>query len=187
VIEVLASDVFSDQYPSYFVAIDRLDEDWTDEPVRLRLIRALLETVREFQKLRSVKIVVAIRQDLLDRVFRLARGPGFQEEKYQSLILKLRWDSDSLQSVVERRLNKLVRRQYTKGAVEFLDIFPNKIDHVDAFKYMLARTLYRPRDIIQFANCCIEQAVNKPEVTPTMIRAAEAVYSETLPLSAMSG
>lgn len=37
--------------------------------------------------------------------------------------------------------------------------------------------MYRPRDIIVFFNCCIDQAVDRPRITATALRQAEGDYS----------
>jgi hypothetical protein len=45
------------------------------------------------------------------------------------------------------------------------------------FDYMVERTLMRPRDIIAFVNECLNESQGKYEVTATMIKRAEALYS----------
>ena len=67
----LLNDILSDRQKPYFITIDRLDEGWVEEKLRYKLIRALIETAKEFRRVHNAKIIVAIRQDLLDRVFRL--------------------------------------------------------------------------------------------------------------------
>jgi hypothetical protein len=44
-------------------------------------------------------------------------------------------------------------------------------------EYLISRTMYRPRDLIVFFNYCIEQALDKPEITAQMILNAEGEYS----------
>ena len=39
----------------YFIVIDELDEAWADDSIRYNLIHALIETIRDFQKVRHVK------------------------------------------------------------------------------------------------------------------------------------
>ncbi len=95
IVNLLADNVFADLMNRYYVVIDRLDDSWVDEAVRYKLIRALIETIRTFQRVRAVKIVVAMREDLLRRVFDQTRDAGFQEEKYESLFLRIRWKSRS--------------------------------------------------------------------------------------------
>ena len=177
VIDVLAEEEFADPLQRYFVVIDRLDEKWVDDKLRYRLIRALLETVKAFQKIENTKIVVALRHDLLERVFRETRDEGFQEEKYRPLFLNLQWSESQLLDGIDRRLNKVVQRQYTKEAIGWGDLFPPSIDGEPSFKYVVSRTMYRPRDLIEFVNCCVGLAVGRSSVTIANVRDAEAEYS----------
>ena len=177
VITLLAERVFNDPQNPYYLIIDRLDENWVDDSVRYRLIRALIETVREFRQIPTCKIIIALRQDLIDRVFRHAADGGFQPEKYDSLCLRLNWSDTHLTQVLDRRVNELVCRQYTGQQVSHKDLLPPHADHVDITTYMLSRTLYRPRDIIHFFNCCLEHAEGQPRLTAEQLNAAESQYS----------
>jgi hypothetical protein len=177
VIDLLADDVFDDPAQRFFVVIDRLDERWVHDPLRYRLIRALIETVRSLMAIRSAKVIVSIRRDLLDRVFRETRDPGFQEEKYQPLILRVQWNKRRLLDLVDRRIGKLVGRRYTRSPVRFADVFVPTVGKTRTADYLIQRTLYRPRDIIQLVNSCIGHAIDRSEITAPMIRAAESGYS----------
>jgi len=176
-IQLLAEDIFSDPQQRYYVLIDRLDERWVDDEIRYRLIRALVETIRDFQRVRNVKIVIALRRDLLDRVVRLTRDSGFQEEKYQGLYLNLKWSRSGLLRVLDTRVNKLIRSRYTGQQVSYRDILPQKVGKMSIDDYLIQRTLYRPRDIIAFFNICIGKAQDKAEISPKMLREAEGEHS----------
>jgi hypothetical protein len=177
IIQALAEDVFDDPQERFYVVVDRLDENWVSDTLRYRLIRALIETIKDLLTIRNAKIVVAIRRDLLDRVFRRTRDAGFQEEKYEALFLPLRWTKGQLLDLLDKRLNRLVQRQYSKGAVSWADLFPSTVDSTSSDDYIVCRTHYRPRDIIQFGNCCIEFATDRPDITASVVRDAEARYS----------
>jgi hypothetical protein len=176
VLELLDS-ILDDPQKRYYIVIDRLDENWVDETLRYLLIRALIETVRDFCKVRHAKIIIALRYDLLDRVLRLARGPGFQEEKYESLYLDLSWTEAQLKSLLDARIDRLVRQQYTSQKVTHEDLLPRVVNKKPALDYFLERTLMRPRDVVMFFNACIRQAHNTPQITPQMLKEAEGEYS----------
>jgi hypothetical protein len=150
----LLDSILDDPQKKYYVVIDRLDENWVEEELRYLLIRALIETVRDFRRVRHAKIIIALRYDLLERVLRVSRGGGFQEEKYESLYVDLRWSTDQLTDVLPRLINK-----------------------TPTMDYILARTLLRPRDVILFFNACIRQAQGNPQITPQMLKEAEGEYS----------
>lgn len=179
VVKILAEEVFHTPQPRYYLILDRLDEDWIDDALRYRLIKALIETVKEVNNaLKSVKIVIAIRRDLLDRVIQETRDSGFQEEKYQPLYLNLRWTKEELFGLLDRRVNKLVRSQYTQTQVHWTDLMSSTVNKQPTADYLIERTMYRPRDLIVFFNHCMELAVDRPDITAKMILQAEGDYSQ---------
>jgi hypothetical protein len=176
VLELLDS-ILDDPQKKYYVVIDRLDENWVEEGLRYLLIRALIETVRDFRRVRHAKIIIALRYDLLDRVLRVSRGGGFQEEKYESLYVDLRWSKEQLTKLLDTRIRRMVRQQYTSKEVTHADVLPRLINKTPTMDYILARTLLRPRDVILFFNACIRQAQGNPQITPQMLKEAEGEYS----------
>jgi hypothetical protein len=173
----LIADILSDPQKRYYLVIDRLDENWVDEQLRYTLIRALIETARDFNKIRNAKVVIALRVDLLERVFRLTRDAGFQEEKYEDLYLDLSWLPDQLTELIDARISYLVSNRYSSGRVTHRDVFPPDIDGIPVMEWVLNRTLMRPRDCIAFVNEAIAQAVGRSRITVKMMREAEGHYS----------
>lgn len=177
VLDLLAEYDQKERYKNYYILIDKLDEKWVDESVRFNLIRGLIECLKAFRKIRSLKVVVAIRSDVIERVVQESKEVGFQREKYDDYFLRIIWRKDQLKQIVEKRINFLYRRKYTSENVHFNDIFPHKVGQRDPFDYMIERTLYRPRDIISFVNVCLVQAQGHTTVSAKDIRAAEGEYS----------
>lgn len=127
-IGLLDSDISDDRQKRYYITIDRLDENWVHDDLRYQLIRALLETVRDFNNnISNVKVIMAIREDLMDRVFRFTRSPGYQEEKYKSMYLPLTWEDGELEELLDRRVDQLVKEQYTTQMVRLQDLLPAKV------------------------------------------------------------
>lgn len=182
VIDLLDSDVFDDRKKKYYITIDKLDEDWVDDNLRYYIIRALIEAVRDFNKISAVKIVVAIREDLMDRVFRYTRSSGYQEEKYSSMYLYLKWKRSEIEELLTLRINQLIQSTYTKSDVSLQDILPTTIrigsNRQDTVEYILDRTMLRPRDAISFINECIKSSEGKPTISQTNLLDAESKYSE---------
>ncbi len=178
IVNFLADDVFSDPLNRYYVVIDRLDDAWVDDRIRYKLIRALIETVKAFVRVRPVKIVIALREDLLRLVLDQTRDAGFQEEKYESLFLRLRWKPAQLRELLDLRISMLIREQYTTKKITFNDIFQGEVRGETAFDYVISRTLFRPRDVIAFVNCCLEICENKEYIPPSAVQDAEKKYSD---------
>jgi hypothetical protein len=173
----LLDEVLKDPQKRYFVIIDRLDENWVEDKVRYQLIRALIETARDFRAVRHATIVAALRVDLLERVFRLTRDAGFQEEKYEGMYLPLTWSREQLTEVLDTRVRYLVRKRYNREQVTHLDLLPATIERQAATDWLFDRTLMRPRDVIAFFNEAIRQAVGSSVITPNMLKLAEGFYS----------
>ncbi|NHC05544.1 P-loop ATPase, Sll1717 family [Azonexus fungiphilus] len=174
---VLDENIFDDNRNPYYVTIDMLDEDWADDRIRFKLIRSLIDVVNRFKRLSNVKVILALRNDLLYRVLNLESVSGFQEEKFKALYLNLKWDRKDLECIVQKRINKLIKRNYTKEDVGFLDVFPASVDGQSTFTYILERTFYRPRDVIVFINECLELCSGRPNITAAIIKEAEGGYS----------
>ena len=174
----LLDSVLEDRQKPYWVIIDNLDENWVEEKVRYRLIMALIVTAREFFQIRNAKVIVALRRDLIDRVFRLTRDSGFQEEKYQSLYLPLVWEKSQIIEVLDTRIEALVSDRYTKQPVSHTDLLPSKVGKVRVTEYLTARAI-RPRDIIAFFNHCIAAGTNLARLGAKQLSKAEGEYSRS--------
>lgn len=174
----LVDEILTDPQKRYFITIDNLDDVWIEDRLRYKLIRALIETVRDFRRIQNAKIVIALRVDLIERVFKLTRGSGFQSEKYESLYLPITWSPNTLTRMLDARIRGLVRRRFTKQIVTHKDLLPNRVDGKPPITFILDRSMMRPRDVIMFFNCCIQQAVDKPTINLTILRQAEGVYSK---------
>jgi hypothetical protein len=161
----------------YFIIIDKLDERWVDDAIRFRLVRALIESLRAFRRIQNLKILVALRSDILERVVQETHDLGFQREKYEDYFIRLKWRKAELKELVQKRVNLLFKRKYSGSNVSFEDIFAEKIGGYDAFDYILERTLMRPRDVISFVNECLKRAEGQTEITSRFAREAEAQYS----------
>lgn len=168
--------VLEDRQKQYYVVIDKLDENWVEERLRYKLIMALIQTARDFFSVRNAKILIAIRRDLIERVFRITRESGFQEEKFQSLYLPLYWSKEDLIRILDTRIDALVTGRYTKKSVTHGDLLPKKFKKTSITKYIHSIT-ERPRDIIALFNACILAGANLSKLTSTEFKEAEGEYS----------
>ena len=179
VLDLLSEYSFDDPQKRYYVIIDKLDEDWADTETRCRFIRALIEEIKTFRKLTTAKVIAALRKDLLDLVFDKTRDSGFQEEKYESYILDIRWSESELKELINLRVSEVFKSQYTGDKVSFDDVFPRpkKGGGQSAVDFILERTLRRPRDALQFINESLKIAEDSERISWRALKAAEAQYS----------
>lgn len=179
--DALDKKILTKEQQRYFIMVDRLDEDWVDDPMRYRLIRALIETMRDFNRdVTQAKVVIALRTDLFDRVLKATTNAGFQDEKYRGLCLPITWTRECLGEMLDERINELVRHAYTGQRVGYRDVIPPTVgsNREKSIDYLLDRTLLRPRDVIAFFNACISQAEGQTKVSPQNIQNAEGPYSQ---------
>lgn len=170
---------------SFYILIDELDDNWMVSDFKFRLIRALLSTIRKFRKIRRLKVLVAMRNDLYERTIAETADAGFQSEKHKGLIEELTWDKEELFQLVDKRIAKLFKWQYTKSSVTFSDMFPAKFRNIDTFQYLIDRTLMRPRDLIELINHILKRAAGgslkfgneKIQISAKKISEAENAYS----------
>lgn len=177
IIVVLSEDIFNDAQQNYYITIDMLDEEWVDDRIKFKLIKSLIDTLRRFRKVNNVKVIVALRYDLLDKVLHLGSEAGFQEDKYESLYLYLRWNKKALSELIEKRINYLFKRKYGSDNIRLSEVFPDNIGKENSIDYMINRTFLRPRDMILFFNECISNANGEHKLTPTIIKKSEEQYS----------
>src|SRR6267378_3648558 len=177
VIEMLANIDHEGQQKTYYILIDRLDENWVDVSLRFKLIRGLVESLKAFRKIRDLKILVAVRSDVLERVVQETRDLTFQREKLDDYFVHIKWTKPLLRQLIDSRIQSLFRKQYTQAPIGFDDVFTNRVGNVDPFDYMVDRTLMRPRDMIAFVNECLNEAQGNYEVTATTIKRAETLFS----------
>jgi hypothetical protein len=181
----LLEEVLDDPQKPFIIAIDKLDEPWADNDLRMKLLKGLLDTVKEFGKVHNAKIVICLRIDLLEQLFRAARTEsGFQEDKYRSLYLPLKWSKDNLEQLLNKRLQKLIRDSFTTYQPILTDVLPETIKigrrkETKTLDYILERTWERPRDAIEFLNACIKKSDAKPTIRKTALLEAEGEYSRT--------
>ncbi|SFQ06844.1 hypothetical protein SAMN04488047_1311 [Tranquillimonas alkanivorans] len=163
----------------YFIIIDQLDEPWVDDSVKYQLIQALFEGVKGLQKLRNFKVVVALRNDVYERMVREAPTSQAQIEKYNDHIVRLKWSKEQLWELTEKRINHLFKWKYSSENVHFDHIFKQRVDmRTSTWNYMVERTLMRPRDIINFVNATLQQSEGKSSVSKADLLKGEHRYSE---------
>jgi hypothetical protein len=165
--------VFDDRQQNYYLTIDKLDDGWTDDQLRYRLIKGLLEAVKDFSDVKNIKLIVALRKDILEKVLEIF---DMQKEKYDGIATTLQWRREELIQVLESRINYLFEHKYKKSPISYKEIFSETVKELNGVDYFLSRTLMRPRDVILFFNDCVEESLDN-KFTEDTILTAEEKYS----------
>ncbi|MCA2370398.1 hypothetical protein ATU3B_02065 [Agrobacterium genomosp. 3 str. CIP 111-78] len=172
------NDLMSNKQRHFYLLVDDLDLDWVDPSLQYKLIQSLIETVKNFRKLRNVKILVALRSDVYEKSIGSIEYEGVQPEKYEGIITTIKWDRESLRTMLDKRLSYMFKRQYSgKTNVRFYDVFPERIRSSLGFDYLVDRTLMRPRDLIFFVNQILDKASGSTNISQKTISDVEADYS----------
>lgn len=176
----LLNDVLSEnRQKTYYITIDGLDENWVEDGLRYKLIKALIETCREYNlNVGPSKIIVSLRTDLINRVFDFTHHGGFQEEKYRDLFVEVRWDRVEIVNMLDKRVSHLFESKYTKQDVALRDILPDRVNGIDSAQYIIDRTLLRPRDAISYVNTYISKLDPDVDYEEKLVKDAERPYSE---------
>ncbi|WP_368925027.1 P-loop ATPase, Sll1717 family [Proteus mirabilis] len=157
------------------ISIDDLDKSWlSNSTIRYDFINALLDAFKELIDLRSVKILISIRTDILMGIYNTNLR---QEEKDRSLIIPIEWSRFELSEILDKRIDYLVKHKYaSKKEVKFSDIFNFSVKNESASDYILDRTMLRPRDAIDFVNFCLMQGDGRTSLNEDMVIEAEERY-----------
>lgn len=175
---ILSENVFSDKNNPYYICIDSLDDDWAEDKIRFKLIKALFETIKSFKTLENVKIIITMRIDLIDSLFSSINSGGFQSEKYKGYFINMNWTKYELQEMINKRVKYLFEHKYTNMHVKASDIITTNIGKKQSgIEYIIDRTFFRPREVIAFFNACLEAAAGKSFISDTDIKRAEYNYS----------
>jgi len=174
IIEIMKNDLFTDNMKHYYIIIDDLDKDWIQTDIKYSLIGAMIEVVKEFRVFKGAKIIIALRDNLHQLVFAGINHQGGQREKFKPLYANIQWTESELKELVSKRL------EYISNNALNLQLAFDKLkkNHRTGFDYMLERTFLRPRDVISFVNHTIIEANNRPNLSNTLIKKAESLYSQ---------
>lgn len=178
IIDILDEDIFTDKMKKTILVIDDLDNQWADDRVKIKLIEALINALPKFRKIKNVKIIVAMRDDLLDIVLEQATTSGFQRDKFQDYHQRINWKYEELRAVIDNRVGKLFRSKYTGQLIGLDEIFDDHRGTADYFAYICERSMMRPRDIISYFNTLFERCGGKGKITLKDIRSVEFDYSK---------
>ena len=157
------------------ISIDDLDKSWlSSSEIRYDFINALLDAFKELIDIKSVKILISIRSDILMGIY---RNNLRQEEKDRSLIVPISWNKQEIRTILDYRISNLIKNHYAGNElVSFSDIFNFRVTGESADEYIINRTMLRPRDAIDFVNLCLSEGDGATELNEDLILSAEEKF-----------
>mgnify|MGYP001484364904 CR=1 FL=1 len=167
-----------------WLLVDNLDKGW---PVKgtssedILVLRTLLEASRKLQRELEhqevdLKCLVFVRTDIYDHL--LNETP----DKGKDTAVRLDWDdAEVFKEIIRTRVAASVEKAGSFDEI-WRTLFPLQVRTQESFKYMLGRTLMRPRDLLTFLHRAIEVSINRKHATVTEddVLQAERSYSEDM-------
>jgi hypothetical protein len=163
------------------VLVDELDKGWDKSEDAIAFVAGLFQSMVSIsQRTPSLRVLISLRRELYESI------PALYDDaqKYRDLVQHIEWNEEELLALVARRIAYSVPELSDKTPQECWDIvFSEVLDYrrTKSFNYIVDRSLYRPREILQFAimiRDVILDANGKLPATYELIAEAEQAYSE---------
>jgi hypothetical protein len=139
------------------VFIDELDRGWDASEDAKAFVSGLFQAAITLNELsNNLTIFVSLRQELYDSI------PALYDDtqKYRDVIETIRWDEPSLQRLICNRIRHSVKdiSKDFNDEMAWNNVFSETLQYrqTRSFNYIVDRTLYRPREIIQFCTMIVE-------------------------------
>ncbi len=162
------------------ILIDELDRGWDASEDAKAFVAGLFQAVISINELTpNLRVLISLRMELYDSI------PSLYEDaqKYRDVMEIISWDETSLLQLVAKRIRHTAPMLSSKNDTEsWNSVFSETLDYrqTKSFNYLVDRTLYRPREIIQFCTDALEES-RKAQTWPIdypVISRAELQYGE---------
>jgi len=166
------------------IFIDELDKGWDASENAIAFVSGLFNAAISINStVENVRVFVSLRKELYESI------PALYDDaqKVRDVIENIVWDEDSLLELICKRISEQFPEvSSSNDEKKWSFIFSDVLDYrqTKSFNYIIDRTLYRPREIIQFCNDII-QTSSRTETNTTLplnykqIAEAEYLYSES--------
>ncbi|WP_217635679.1 hypothetical protein [Curtobacterium sp. MMLR14_010] len=172
------------------ILVDELDKGWDESEDAKAFVAGLFQACQALNSVSTnMRLYMSLRQELYENI------PALYEDaqKVRDLTETIRWDEAGLKRLVARRIRvALLQGKSFDDATEVAGMSDDDLWNAlfaetltyrrnNSFNYLVDRTLYRPREIIQFCSQVIGQATDEERDAPldyaTIVK-AEHTYSE---------
>lgn len=164
-----------------FVLVDELDRGWDASDEAKAFVAGLFQAcVSINERIARLGVYVSLRQELYDSI------PSLYEDaqKYRDIIATINWSEAGLLELVSKRIRfALPGLQGSSDEECWHQVFPETLEYrkTKSFNYLIDRTLYRPREIIQFCTDIVDaaRAERAKTLDYSLVSRAEIQYSES--------
>lgn len=133
--------------------VDQLEQVWSNDPESDDAVIGLLLASKHVGSIYNgrIRCVLFIRSDIYDAL-EFPDGDKFRGDE-----MRIDWSADRLEELALARARASLGEPVT-GSVLWGDLFPTAVGNELMPRYVFARTLPRPRDVIQLLNCSRDTA-----------------------------
>jgi len=162
------------------ILVDELDRGWDASEDAKAFVSGLFQAAIAINQVsEDLQVVASLRRELYDNI------PSLYEDaqKVRDVIEDISWDERSLLKLIANRIRYSVPELSKKDDYQCWNlVFAETLEYrqTKSFNYMVDRTLYRPREIIQFCTQCLEEDTKNLIGLPidyNVISKAELIYS----------
>jgi hypothetical protein len=145
----------------FTVFIDELDQSWNNTDTANQFLISLLTAAIQLRGIsENLHVVVFLRSEIFD----LLKPFLPQLDKLRSDIESIQWSRRELVNlIVSRALNSMRIGDDINAETAIKVLFPADISAystISSFDYLLSRTSFRPREVIQFCNLALKEAID---------------------------
>ena len=139
-VTILNNSILDSEHHYTYLIIDDLDKQWVEDDLSNTLVRCLLETVMDLQKVRNLKVLVALRNNIFEQLGYEKITSG-QEEKLRSKILHIRWTKKDLIGLLQTRADAASKYYELEPPKKLEEILPGELKNKEsALEFILGRT-----------------------------------------------
>lgn len=154
--------------------VDDLDLGWNNSSVANNFLLGLLTSINQVQQLsENLHVFVFLRED----IFNILLTKTQHSDKYRDIEM-IKWDNDKLKLLLSKRIEyNFKKRNLSYEGDLFNLVFPVTIGKNNTDKWLIERTLNRPRELIQLARIYTEK--NETGTSNSeILKQAEEEYSK---------
>ncbi len=159
------------------VLVDELDRGWDSSEDARAFVAGLFQACISVNSLHdNLRVFMSLRRELYEDIPELYEDA----QKYRDMIETIRWNSTSLLKLIANRVRHSLPALAHQDDQACWNALFSAVPGGGSFRYMIDRTLYRPREIIQFCTLALECARDSQNTVPLQqaaVREAEYPYS----------
>jgi hypothetical protein len=157
----------------FHLLVDQIEKVWSNDRESDSMVVGLLLAAKEIKKrFEFVLCTVFLRTDIYEQL-------QFQDrDKFRGDEFHIDWDEERLVELIFARAEASLGQEISADDL-WEKLFPITVDSQPSKRYLVNRTLLRPRDIIQLCNACRDTARNNRHLSieESDLRKAIALYS----------